>query len=145
MRDINSRFFHTLTENGWLPDFAREDEENDAYSYYVLTLIGQSYQSKCTAVVSTSKDGIDEQGHLGVVWVEVEYENDDRPHHYGDLLDMQRAIECAEMNLLKIGVPFVDNNCFHGTAEEIKVKKALNTKLREEWNIDEIEKQIMEE
>lgn len=135
------KFFYKLTQNGWLPNSLTRDDMN--MSLYSLTLIAKNYESKCIAYVSDRKDSVHAQGHLGVAWIEIEYEYDDRPYSYSDICDMKRAIELAELNLLKIGVPFCDNRDFHGTQEEIEEKIALNNKLREEWKLDELEKSLL--
>lgn len=139
--NIYMDFFYKLTKNGWMPN-REEAYEMDGYHVYELTLIAQSYESRCFAYISEDKEGIHISGHLGVAFINVEYEYQDRPYSIADLEDMIAAINCAEKNLLAIGMPFEDNKTFHGTQEEIEEKVKRNTELREKWNLDEIEKML---
>lgn len=133
------RFFYTLTQNGWMPNYEEQYQGEETYKVYELTLIGKNYDSRCFAHIAESAESLGVGGHLGVGWIVVEYEYNDRPYGYIDLEDMKEAINCAEKNLLAIGMPFQDNKGFHGTQAEIKEKIKLNTKLRKKWKLDEIE------
>ena len=139
---IDMDFFYKLTKNGWFPNH-EENYEMDGYKVYELTLIAQSYESRCFAYISANEEGIHISGHLGVSFINVEYEYNDRPYSVADLEDMMEAINCAEKNLLAIGMPFEDNKTFHGTQEEIEEKIKRNTELRKQWKLDEIEKNIV--
>ena len=132
-------FFHKLMANGWMPTYDENYVVEEALSVYHLTLIAKSYESKCVAHIAERPNSIQISGRLGVSWIAVEYEYQDRPLTYSDLDDMMEAINCAEKNLLAIGIPFQDNKTFHGTQEEIEEKIKRNTELRKQWNLDEIE------
>lgn len=134
------RFFNTLTQNGWMPIYDKEYKSEDTYAVYEFTLIAKFYKSRCFAHIAESVDSINIGGHLGVGWVVVEYEYNDRPYGYNDLEDMKEAINCAEKNLLEIGMPFQDNKSFHGSEEEKAEKIKRNNELREKWELEEIEK-----
>ena len=136
----NVRFFNVLTQNGWIPIFDEEYKGEDTYAVYEFTLIAKFYKSRCFAHIAESVDSISIGGHLGVGWVVVEYECNDRPYGYNDLEDMKEAINCAEKNLLAVGMPFQDNKCFHGSEEEIAEKIKRNNELREQLELEEIEK-----
>ena len=142
-KPIDMEFFYKLVENGWMPNYD-ENYEMDGYGVYEFTLIAQTYESRCFAYISKNKEGIHISGHLGVAFINVEYEYQDRPYSVSDLEDMLAAINCAEKNLLAIGMPFEDNKNFHGTQEEIEEKIKRNTELRKQWNLDEIEKELWE-
>ena len=132
-------FFHTLIANGWMPTHDENYVVEEELSCFHLTLIAKSYDSKCIAHIAERPNSLMINGHYGVSWLSVEYEYQDRPLTYADLEDMMEAINCAEKNLLAIGIPFQDNKTFHGTQEEIEEKIKRNTELRKQWNIDEIE------
>lgn len=132
-------FFHTLVKNGWMPTYDEKYVVEEALSCYHLTLIAIDYDRKCIAHIAERPESIMVSGHLGVSWMAVEYEYQDRPLTVSDLEDMIAAVNCAEKNLLAIGIPFQDNKNFHGTQEEIDEKIKRNNELRKQWNLDEIE------
>lgn len=134
------RFFNLFTQNGWFPIYDEAYKGEDTYAVYEFTLIAKFYKSRCFAHIAESVDSISIGGHLGVGWVVVEYEYNDRPYGYNDLEDMKEAINCAEKNLLAIGIPFQDNKSFHGSEEEIAEKIKRNNELRQNLGLEEIEK-----
>lgn len=138
-KDFN--VLHILGRNGW--DWLSYDSEKlgvtKEYTQYAADFIGKDYKSKIVAIISAFPKELDLDGHYGVLWLEAVYENTrDGCFSYNDMLDMQQAIIYAEENLLKIGMPFTENYKFHGKNIANKIRR--NKKLRELYNLEELEK-----
>lgn len=145
--------FTILTKNGWkwlhYTDATGRRDWRDGYCFeaeqdtgdqYVLTLLDRGYETTVRAVVSCRPKHLELDGHYGVLWVDaVEYESDP-PYSVEDLEDMISAIELAEENLLRIGMPFTDGRSFHGSKAEIEAKIQRNNELRERYKLDEKER-----
>lgn len=131
-----------LTHNGWRWRKYKNEylSITDEYSQYSAEFMGDSYGSIVVAIVSDMKDHLEFDGHYGVLWLEVVYENDRNGcYSYGDLYDMQTAIENAEENLLLIGMPFVPEYIFHG--RNVANKRRRNEKLRKLYDLEALEKE----
>lgn len=130
---VGKRFWDTLNHNGWL--IVIESDKPEFYDTYTMKFLLR-YETLCFARVSTDRNGMDLDGHMGVLWIDAAYEYGS-PYTYESLSEMIEAIECAESNLLTIGVPFTAGYRFHG--EGVNEKQERNRKLREEWKLKEIE------
>ncbi len=131
---------HILCSNGWVwlccgEDFLSNTDELDQYK---AEFLGASYSSTVVALVSRLPDHLKLDGHYGIMWLEAVYEIDrNNCYAYDDMEDMQCAIIKAEENLLKIGMPFTQDYCFHG--KNIANKKRRNDKLRRLYKLAELE------
>ncbi len=138
----NKRYnpLHILSGNGWEwlhSKNRRIGSTGDDYEQYKINILGDMYTSTVIAIVSQRKEDLELDGHYGVLWLEAIYESE-LPYTFEAMEDMQHAIILAEENLLKIGMPFTDGYCFHG--KNIARKAQRNTKLRKEFNLEELEK-----
>ena len=130
--------------NGWEwhhynTDWLIKMDDCEDYDQYTLDVLGHSYNSTVRAVVASHSKHLIINGHYGVLWLDVaKYECDNCPHSMNDLTDMIKAIEYAEDNLLKIGMPFSPNYRFNGRNKANK--KRRNNKLRKLYNLDELER-----
>ena len=93
-------------------------------------------------MVSENDDGLCEYSHYGVVRLEVFYPPRP-PYEWYELDDAQRAIELAEDNLLRIGMPFEPDFVFHGHNQANKVRR--NLALRKKYGMDAMEKEKLEQ
>lgn len=136
---------HILCCNGWKWLCYDEDKLSIAteYQQYSADFLGSGYTSTVVAIVSQHKDDLNLDGHYGVLWLEAVYENErNNCYSYGDLEDMMCAIECAEENLLTIGMPFTEGYRFHGRNKANK--KRRNDKLRRIYGLAELEREGQE-
>lgn len=109
------------------------------YDQYAALFLGNTYSSTVVAIVSRIPSHLKLDGHYGVLWLEAVYENE----HNGclsweDMQDMMCAIECAEQNLLTIGMPFTEDYKFHGRNKANM--KRRNEKLRKMYGLAEKER-----
>ena len=125
---------HILSRNGWKWEFEKSRDEN--YEIYSNTFLGD-YEVKVYAIVSAHSEHQDLNGHLGVLWLECEYEYP-HPHSYDDLEDMKYGMDLAEHHLLLIGMPFTPDYKFHG--KNVANDKRRNEKLRKLYDLDNLEK-----
>lgn len=139
-RKVHQKFWYALNESGWL---IHHDKVIADHSYdnntYKKDFLSAMYTSTVFAVVPNS---LNINGHFGVSWLEVWYENQDDALYWKELEDMQHAICLAEKNLLLCEIPFCDSKSFHGTKQEIRWKINRNNKIRKKWKLDEIEKEL---
>jgi len=131
---------HILCSNGWVWLCYEKDylSSTTEYSQYKAEFLGASYHSTIVAIISENSEHLCCNGHYGVLWLEAIYECErDGCLSYDDMEDMQCAIEKAEENLLKIGMPFTPDYKFHGynTANQIR----RNKKLRKLYSLEEKE------
>lgn len=142
-KSVNSsvNFLHLFGSNGWVWDSATSVHRNDGLDYYNATFLCE-YHVYVTAVTSTHERGMELNGHLGVVWLEAEYECDMQHLSYGDLENMQGGMEMAEENLLKCGIPFCPDYKFHG--KNVYRKVQMNNAIRKKLNLEQIEKELVE-
>lgn len=131
-----------LCQNGWEwhqynTDWLIKMDDTEDYHQYTLTVLGHSYHTIVRAVVAAHSKHLRCDGHYGVLWLDAaKYENNP-PYEENALTDMLTAIEYAEDNLLKIGMPFIPDYRWHGNAYN---KRRRNEKLRRLYNLDELEK-----
>lgn len=142
----NFRPLHILGANGWKWHTFQDDEiikmdNTDDYFVYTMDFLGE-YHTTVRVVVSEFSKHLVVDGHYGVLWIDAAKYECSPPYSERDLNDMIYAIEMAEENLLKIGMPFTPDYKFHGNKAN---RKRRNDKLRKLYNLDELEKKGWEE
>lgn len=136
---------HILGSNGWkwrtfsTDEIIKMDPSED-YFVYTMEFLGE-YHTVIRAAVSQCEKHLCLDGHYGVLWIDAAQYECDPPYSERDLKDMIYAIELAEKNLLKIGMPFTPDYRFHGNKAN---RKRRNEKLRSLYNLDELEKRDIE-
>ena len=144
---MHSYFWRVFHSNGWSHQFPKDFEKDKTREdLYVMTLL-EEYECTVTAHVITDAQSLDITGQYGVMWINVNYEyQDDDGHSWGELSEMQSAIIDAEDNLVKIGIPFVDDYDFHGKNRANKKRKndALIRKLNLKEKADKDREQYKE-
>lgn len=139
-RLIRKEFRYALNESGWLSHLDKDIAYfGDDYTTFKKDFLSDMHTSTVFAIVTND---LSMNGHFGVSWLEVWYENQDDALYWEELEDMCHAICLAEKNLLLCEIPFCDNKGFHGTKQEIRWKINRNNKLRKKWQLDEIEKEL---
>jgi len=133
---------HILSRNGWkwhtyITDWLIKMDDCEDYDQYTLTILGSIYHSTVRAVVASHSKHLNINGHYGVLWLDVAKYETEPPYSETALKDMITAIEYAEDNLLKIGMPFSPYYEFHGRNKANS--KRRNDKLRKLYNLDELE------
>lgn len=134
---------YILCHNGWEwhhynTDWLIKMDDCEDYDQYTLKVLGFMYDSTVRAVVASHSKHLCIDGHYGILWLDVaKYENEP-PYTETALKDMITAIEYAEDNLLKIGMPFTPDYEFHGRNRANK--KRRNDKLRKLYNLEELER-----
>lgn len=121
---VSQRFTDILWKNGWKTSSLDDDCE-------IFKLgITLDYDVDCYALVDNTKKV---SGEYGVYGIEVADPagGTTPPIDWTRLEELLQAIECAEENLLVIGVPFISDYEFHGAGKEEKADK--NTELRRKW------------
>lgn len=142
MRRTDTPFYdyvwNTLLNNGWLPAKPRKDD--DGFDRFCMTFLCE-YRVTIYAVVSRRPKHLELDGHYGVLWLEAEYENEG-PHTYKELENMQQGISVAETNLHQIDIPFTENYPYH-TIDGYKKSKmeAKNQTIRRRLNLAMQEKE----
>ena len=129
----------TLGENGWEWRCYNTDEYSsgcEEYECFTMWIHGD-YSTLVRACVSEYPQHLSLDGHYGVLWLEAAEYECKPPHSENDLYDMIYALEKAEENLLKIGMPFTPDYKFHGNRHNRKLR---NDKLRQIYNLDEKER-----
>ena len=128
---------HILCINGWKWHSYNSDpliqmDDSDDYAQYTLKVLGE-YETTVRAVVAQHSKHLCINGHYGVLWLDaVDYECQ-RPYSDHALIDMLFALELAEENLLKIGMPFAPDYRFHGNKAN---RKRRNEKLRRLYDLE---------
>lgn len=130
---MHNYLWRTLHDNGWKWCMEERSDSKDR-STFTLTILVE-YNVKIYARVAMNAEHLRVDGHYGVMWLDAEYEYP-MPIEYSEIEQMLYAIEKAEDNLLKIGVPF-SNPCFHGKNVANKIRR--NDALRRKLNLDEVE------
>lgn len=128
---------HAFCENAWRWDQKRSIDDISKLNYFVANILVK-YDVIVTAVVSDNEESMSLDGHLGVIWLEAEWENNDMSYH--DLECMLKGIELAEDNLIKCGIPFTEDYKFHGKNWYQKQKK--NKTIRKALKLEELEKEL---
>lgn len=135
---------YILCGNGWEwhhynTDWLIQMDDSEEYTQYTLKVLGYGYYTIVRAVVSEFSQHLCINGHYGVIWLDAaKYENNP-PYEENALKDMIKAIERAEDNLIKIGMPFCPDYKFHGRNKANK--KRRNDKLRRLYDLERFEKE----
>lgn len=126
-------WLHLLGRNGWQWDSAKSYNDGDEYSFYEAVIDGFDYAVKCWARVSDGLKGYDASGDYGVAWIECDLSEYTSREYYGysDAQEIMYAIDHAESNLLKCGIPFTHGYRFIGrnAANKAKRNEAIRKKL----------------
>ncbi|MBQ8708493.1 MAG: hypothetical protein IJ523_10440 [Succinivibrionaceae bacterium] len=104
-----------LACSGWQRDSQKSYDED--YSYYYSEICGHDYYNiGCWARVSDTEKGCSASGDFGVVWIECDISTYTSCEYISlsDAREVISAIENAENNLLRNGIPFVADYRFHG-------------------------------
>lgn len=129
--DIN--WCSLLGENGWQWDSAKSMLDDYEYSFYEAVIDGFEYAVRCWARVCDGPKSYEVSGDYGVAWIECDLSEYTTREYYGysDALEIMYAIDHAETNLLKCGIPFVDGYMFHGKTAYNKARRnaAIRRKL----------------
>ena len=130
-----------LGENGWQWDSAKSYDDGDGYSFYGARIDGFEYDVGCWARVSDGPAGYDTSGDYGVAWIECDLSTYTIREYFGnnDALEIMYAIDHAETNLLKCGIPFTDGYRFHGKNAHNKARR--NVTLRRKLGLMSKEEQ----
>lgn len=128
------------SKSAWEWNQDRSIDDTDHFQYFTANFLVE-YNVTVTAVVSDNSDSINLDGHIGVLWLEAEWENDWLS--YENLECMQYGIILAEENLLRNGVPFTADYKFHGN--RAYQHKLMNERIRKQIGTDEIETELYEE
>ena len=127
--------WRVLHNNGWQ---WLEDDQSD-YTTFMLTIL-VTYKVNIYARVSMHNKHLQLDGHYGVLWLDAEYEYNDRPLSYTELDEMLYAIEQAEDNLIRIGMPFTEDYKFHSNDGRVRNRLASKNKtLRKKLNLEQQE------
>ena len=126
-------WYKLLGENGWQRDSEKSYDDNDGYSFYGARIDGFEYDVGCWARVSDGPKGYDSSGDYGVAWIECDLSTYTIREYFSthDALEIEYAVDHAETNLLKCGIPFVDGYRFHGKNAYNKARRnaAIRRKL----------------
>ena len=139
---MKADFHRLLGENGWKWRHYYDDpiiqmDNTDDYFVYTLEILGE-YRTTVRAVVAECEKHLHVDGHFGVLWIDAAMYECDPPYSERDLNDMIFAIEKAEENLLRIGMPFTPDYRFHGNRAN---RQRRNEKLRKLYNLEEKERE----
>lgn len=130
-------FYTMFGKNGWAP-------EPQSESFPILDIFSAtftvSYRMSVYAFVSINSFGLDAIDHIGVAWLQVKFQDTDNAGEltYYNATEIQKTIECAEDNLLKLGIPFVEHYEFHG-------KNKVNKKRRNDSLIRKLDVKAYED
>ena len=127
--------WRALHDNGW--QWINEDASD--YSTFKMTIL-VTYNVYIYARVSMHSQHLSLDGHYGVLWLEAEYEYNDRPLSYTELDEMIYAIQKAEENLVNIGMPFTEDYKFHADTNRMNERlTARNKTTRKRLNLEQQE------
>lgn len=120
--------------SGWQWDSQKSIDEE--YGFYYAEICGHDYGVGCWARVSDGSEGYGACGDYGVVWIECDITTYTSREYIGisDALEVLNAIENAEKNLLRNGIPFVADYRFHGKYAVNKERK--NAAIRKKCGLD---------
>lgn len=123
-------WYKLLGENGWQWDSGKSMIDGDEYGFYGAQINGCSYNVGCWARVSDGPNGYSASGDYGVVWIECDLSTYTIREYFTtyDALEIEFAVDHAETNLLKCGIPFTDGYRFHGKNAHNKARR--NASLR---------------
>lgn len=126
-----------LGNNGWQWD--SEESYDEDYSLYKANILGAGYKVGCIARVSDGDKGYHASGDYGVAWIECDVSTYTSADYLSmsDAHEIMCAIENAEANLLKCGVPFVKGYRFNGKNTSNKAQR--NAAIRRRLGLDQEE------
>lgn len=133
-------FLREFTSNGWHWDFD-PDSGLEAFERYSITIMGE-FEGKVQAVVSQRTQNICNEGHFGVIWLEISEYECEMPYTMNDIEDMALILKRAENNLSKLGIPFVPDYTWLSDDAEEKQKK--NDAIREQYDFEAQEKEALD-
>ena len=120
-----------LGKNGWRWDSKKSIQVE--YSFYEARIFGCHYDVGCWARVSDTPDGNSASGDWGVAWIECDVSTYTSRDYLtlDDAWEIMCAIDHAETNLLRCGIPFVNGYRFNGKNASNKARRneALRKKL----------------
>ena len=120
-----------LGNNGW--KWNATESVDDEYGVYEANIFGRQYNVRCCARVSDTENGYHASGDYGVAWIECNLSVYTCREYYGesDAREILYAIDHAETNLLKCGIPFTTDYRFSGRNASNKARrnKAIRRKL----------------
>lgn len=101
-----------LGNNGW--EWLSQQSIGEEYSFYQATIYANGYFVRCFARVSDTHRGYDACGDYGVAWIECDISTYTSREYIGrdDAFEVLAAIDKAESNLLRCGVPFTKDYRF---------------------------------
>lgn len=135
-------FLHSIMNNNCWQLHSYHSADDKIYVEYRASFLGRYYRSEIAVLVAENDEGLWECSHYGVVRIEAYY-CPKPPYEWYELQDAQLAIELAEDNLIRIGMPFDPDFEFHG---KNKVnKKRRNDALRRKYGLEAKEKKRLAE
>lgn len=127
------KWYRLLGENGWQWDSEKSYKDGDEYSFYEARINGFEYDVGCWARVSDGPKGYRASGDYGVAWIECDLSTYTSREYFtvDDAREIEFAVDHAETNLLKCGIPFTDGYRFHGKNAYNKARRndAIRRKL----------------
>lgn len=136
MRGFNS--IDIMTQNGWKYIGHRENVGEQ----YQMTFLSE-YDVGIIASVAESWMDVRIAGSLGVLELDVGNYECDMPYMRDELYWMIDALNMAEDNLIKIGMPFTSGYRFSGRNAANNARR--NQKLRRIFDLNELEEKAWEE
>lgn len=134
----NEFFFNIMTSNGW--EYLGH-KENDGEQYQMTFL--SEYDVGVIASVAESWMDVQIAGSLGVLELDIGSYECKMPWMREELYWMISALNMAEDNLIKIGMPFTEKYRFSGKNAANNGRR--NQKLRRKYNIAELEEKAWNE
>ena len=150
----NMDLAYMFWSNGWKSEFekARDFTEDGIFPIYSVysSVFTSEWEMDVYVYVSSSYLGVNSEGYIGVSWIAVNYNKEDRDDTefaWEDAMNFQATIEMVEDHLLKIGIPFVSSYRFHGKNRANKKRRndSLIRKLDVKAYEDECWKEIRKE
>ena len=134
---VRMSWLRLLGDNGWQWLSAESYEED--YAFYQATIYANGYFVRCLARVSDSHKGYRACGDYGVAWIECDISTYTSREYIGrdDAFEVLAAIDKAESNLLRCGVPFTKDyrfskNMYHKALRNNAIRKKLGILTIEE-------------
>lgn len=134
---MNINWLRILGNNGW--EWLSQQSIDEEYSFYQATIYANGYFVRCFARVSDTYRGYDACGDYGVAWIECDISTYTSREYIGrdDAFEVLAAIDKAESNLLRCGVPFTKDyrfskNLYHKALRNNAIRKKLGILTIEE-------------
>lgn len=124
-----------LGNNGWR--WKSDESIDEDYSLYDANIFGHQYNVRCCARVADNEQGYNASGDYGVVWIECDLSAYTNRKYYcdHDAKESLYAIDHAETNLLKCGIPFTADYSFSGRNASNKARR--NMAIRRKLGLEE--------